>query len=441
MFSRFCKKIKALLSPWADRQKFNASYSKVQFSALPYSQGVDTTTLTGKIMCGYQGWFAAEGDTSGRGWVHFGRLQQFKPGYSAIDFWPDMSEADDDERYPTTFRHIDGEPAYVFSSYNRKTVLRHFHWMKEYGIDGIFLQRFGNSLKRPDAVLDFQNAVLANVQAGAHLSGRTWAIMYDLSGLQSDEIRNFVIEDWKRLVDRLDIVNDKSYLHHKGKPVVAIWGVGFSGSRNYSLDECEKLVTFLKTDKRYGNNTIMLGLPNGWRELKFDSVSDEKLHQIILQADIISPWTVGRYASPQQARLHAKAVVQPDIEWAKRKNIDYLPVVFPGFSWQNHQKTYGRNVMLNQISRLKGKFLWSQSIASIQEGADMLYVAMFDELDEGTAIFKCTNEPPVGESQFATFDGLPSDHYLWLTGKLGELLRGECEPTLNPPVRCFVRRK
>src|SRR5438132_1536787 len=33
--------------------------------------GVDPSTLTGKVMCGYQGWFAAEGDAAGRGWTHW----------------------------------------------------------------------------------------------------------------------------------------------------------------------------------------------------------------------------------------------------------------------------------------------------------------------------------------------------------------------------------
>jgi hypothetical protein len=65
----------------------------------------------------------------------------------------------------------------------------------------------------------------------------------------------------------------------------------------------------------------------------------------------------------------------------------------------------------------------------------MIYQAMFDEVDEGTAIFECTNDPPAGESRFLTYEGLPTDHYLWLTGMGGKLLRGEIEPIDEPPPR------
>ncbi len=51
---------------------------------------VDPSTLTGKVMCGYQGWFHAEGDGAGLGWVHYGRGEP-RPGRCSIDFWPDMS--------------------------------------------------------------------------------------------------------------------------------------------------------------------------------------------------------------------------------------------------------------------------------------------------------------------------------------------------------------
>ena len=36
----------------------------------PSAKGVDTSTLSNKVMCGYQGWFNVEGDGAERGWVH-----------------------------------------------------------------------------------------------------------------------------------------------------------------------------------------------------------------------------------------------------------------------------------------------------------------------------------------------------------------------------------
>jgi len=104
-------------------------------------------------------------------------------------------------------------------------------------------------------------------------------------------------------------------------------------------------------------------------------------------------------------------------------------VAFPGFSWHNLRPESPSN----QIPRLKGRFLWSQYLAAREAGATMLYQAMFDEVDEGTAIFKCTNDPPVGASPFIDYEGLPSDFYLRLTGAGGKLLRGEIEPTPEVP--------
>ena len=54
----------------------------------PTARGVDPSTMTGKVLCGYQGWFTAEGDGSGRGWFHYGGRGGFKPGNCSIDLWP-----------------------------------------------------------------------------------------------------------------------------------------------------------------------------------------------------------------------------------------------------------------------------------------------------------------------------------------------------------------
>ncbi len=394
--------------------------------------GVDRSTLTGKVMCGYQGWFTAPGDGSGRGWSHYGRGGKFAPGSCNIDLWPDMRELDEDEQFATPFRHADGSVAHVFSSHHPKTVLRHFRWMQEYGIDGAFVQRFGVETLHP-ANFHHCNTVLAHCREGANRHGRAYAVMYDLSLLQAGQVRQ-LIADWKLLVDRMHIGRDeadRAYLRHAGKPVVAVWGVGFNDGRKYTLQECEELIRFLKHDPQYGGCTVMVGVPTGWRTLDRDSVPDKQLHQVILQADIVSPWTVGRYHSPETAVAHAKRCWAPDLAWCREHGKEYLPVAFPGFSWHNMKPEFP----LDQIPRLEGRFLWTQFVQAQRAGATMIYQAMFDEMDEATAIFKCTNTPPAGASRFVTYEGLPSDHYLWLTGMAGRLLRGEIEPTENLPPR------
>ena len=397
----------------------------------PSIKGVDASTLTGKVMCGYQGWFAAPGDGSDRGWRHYSARGQFKPGSCCIDFWPDMSELEEDEIFPTPFRHEDGRVAAVFSSYHPKTVLRHFRWMEQYGIDGVFVQRFAVETIQPGD-LRHCNTVLAGCREGANRSGRCYAVMYDLSGLPQGGTAS-VIEDWKLLVDRMKIgkdPKDAAYLRHCGQPVVAVWGIGFNDGRRYTLAECEKLVDFLKNDKVYGGCTVMLGVPTGWRTLDGDSLPDPALHKIIAKADIVSPWTVGRYGTFQGVARHGQRL-KKDAAWCKDHAMDYLPVVFPGFSWHNMRP----NSKLDEIPRLKGQFLWKQFSEAKKAGATMIYLAMFDEVNEGTAIFKCTNDPPVGASRFLTFEGMPSDHYLWLTGMGGKLLRGEIAATEEMPRR------
>jgi hypothetical protein len=395
----------------------------------PTVRGVDTTTLAGKVMCGYQGWHAAEGDDCGRGWYHWQGNDGFKPGSCKIDLWPDVSELDADERYATPFVLADGKAAEVYSAVNAKTVDRHFRWMQEYGIDGAFVQRFVGEVSHPAGRRQF-TTVLSHCRAGANRHGRTYAVMYDLSGLGAAAMDK-VKDDWRMLVDRMQITRDPAYLHHGGKPVLALWGFGFSDGRKYTLAEGIELVRWLKADPVYGGCTVMLGVPTYWRTLDRDCVKDPAMHELILLADVVSPWTVGRFGTPEQATAFAAKVMAADLAWCRERGKDYLPVVFPGFSWHNMFP----DKPLGQIPRLGGRFLWAQYVAAKQAGATMVYQAMFDEVDEATAIYKCTNAPPVGASTFLTYEGLPSDHYLWLVGQAARLLRGEMPLTEALPVR------
>jgi hypothetical protein len=288
------------------------------------------------------------------------------------------------------------------------------------------VQRFANGVKS-ETMRHHKDVVLAHSREGANREGRAYAVMYDLSGLQAGEVAR-VKDDWTLLRSRMRLGEDPAYLRHRGQPLVAVWGVGFSSeSKPYSLTECRALIDFLKAD----GCSVMLGVPTGWRELKRDAVKNPALHEVLRRADVISPWTPGRYRTTVEATWHGAEYWQPDLAWCQERSLDYLPVIFPGFSWHNLKLT----AVLDQIPRRKGEFLWAQFVAAKRAGAGMIYVAMFDEVDEGTAIFKCTNEPPVGANPFLTYEGLPSDHYLWLTGEGARLLRGERPLALEIPGR------
>ncbi|MFC0535288.1 glycoside hydrolase family 71/99-like protein [Pelagicoccus mobilis] len=381
-------------------------------------------------MTGYQGWFNTPGDGAGLGWTHWGRGKgkPFAPGSVTVDLWPDMSELDDDEKYETGFTHKNGEPAYVFSSHNKKTVIRHFEWMRDYGIDGAFVQRFAHGLRREESK-HHKNVVLSNAREGANRAGRSYAVMYDLTGLPKGGTE-LVKQDWKELKKKMRITKDPAYQSHNGKPLVAVWGIGFNDKikpRKYTLEECSDLVRFLKRN----GCSVMLGVPTGWRTLDRDAVSTKDLHALLEKVDVVSPWTPGRYKRLDQVAGHAEKYWAPDVDWCEERKPDFLPVVFPGFSWHNMKGTE-----LGAIPRLKGQFFWEQLMQAKQSGVKMIYVAMFDEVDEGTAIFKCTNEPPTGNGgKFLTYEGLPSDYYLYLTGQAGRILRDEIPVCKMAPVR------
>ena len=99
----------------------------------------------------------------------------------------------------------------------------------------------------------------------------------------------------------------------------------------------------------------------------------------------------------------------------------WLPVVYPGFSWDNLQKLPSGSSL---IPRRKGDFLWEQFQALSKLGADSVCVAMFDEVDEGAAIFKVSNTPP-SPGHFVTYEGMPSDWYLRLVGEGTRMLRAK----------------
>ena len=88
------------------------------FNAVSAQAPVDPSSIIGKVVCGYQGWFNCEGDGANRGWVHWVKSKGIpSPANIKVDLWPDVSELGADERFDTAFHHVDGTPAQVFSSF------------------------------------------------------------------------------------------------------------------------------------------------------------------------------------------------------------------------------------------------------------------------------------------------------------------------------------
>ena len=388
--------------------------------------GRQYNSYKGLVMAGYQGWFNTPDDGSGRGWHHYNGPKGFRPGSCSIDFWPEVSEYK--KLYKTEFTFEDGKPASVFSSYDESTVELHFKWMNQYGLDGVFMQRFVSEIRNESGLKHF-NKVLNSAMKAANKYERAICVMYDLSGMKPGE-EGLLLKDIAEIARQYSIkdhVKNPSYLYHNGKPLVTVWGVGFNDNRRYGLKEAERIIDGLKLQ----GFSVMLGVPTQWRELKGDTESDPHLHQLIRKCDIVMPWFVGRYNENTYPKF--QKMVEADIQWAKKNQVDYAPLVFPGFSLGN-MKGQDHNSF---IPRNKGSFLWKQLMGAIRAGAEMIYVAMFDEVDEGTAIFKCAKKVPVGESIFIPVEEeVESDHYLKLVGEAGKILRKEkamaFDTSLNP---------
>ena len=105
---------------------------------------VDPSTLDGKVLVGYQGWFTCPGDGTGR-WTHWSRGVP-TPETLTVDLYPDLREYEADELCEVPGMTIGDKPAYLFSSRNAKTVSRHFRWMKEYELDFQFAKFFNVNL-------------------------------------------------------------------------------------------------------------------------------------------------------------------------------------------------------------------------------------------------------------------------------------------------------
>jgi hypothetical protein len=377
---------------------------------------VDNSSLEGKVMFGYQGWFSHPDCPSPRRlWWHWGTLSTTTGGL-AVEMYPDLREYGSTEKYTTAYTLPTGEMAPVFASANKTTVMRHIKWVRDYNTDGVFLQRFISEYG-DKAVMGYRDQVTAGVKEGCEKYGRVFSIMYDGLG-STNYVANLKL-DWMHLVDDLKITNNSSYLNHNGLPLVSLWGYTVRSAATCA--ELEDLIEWFHNNPivKY-RASIKLGVNDNW----FSKTQDWL--DAFAKVEVISPWSVGRYSNQSGYNSYATNQITPGMSWCNSRGILYVPVVFPGFSWYNLK---GQTTPQNQIPRAGGSFYWLQSYGALIKGAKSIYIAMFDEMDEGTVMFKTSEnalQAPVERYWLnLNADGtpLPSDWYLRCAGKTAEILR------------------
>lgn len=392
-------------------------------------------TLQRRHVVGYQGWFVCPDDPGSDGWVHwFARTREGRLN-PTFDMLPDTKEFEEGEGCPTPWTDRIGRPVRLFSAQDARTVRRHFRWMREYEIDCAASQRFVTSIRSPRRKAQ-RDRVLAHVRAAAEAEDRGFFVMYDASG-QDDAGLAHMVNDWRSLVAD-GLLTSPAYQWHGGRPVLAVWGLGFRGrpltppAVRAALDEMRGL-------SGPQGLTIMAGVPAYWRRGDRDADSFAAWNQVYSAVDIISPWTVGRYTDNAGVDRYLTETLRGDLSALRERNKEMMPVIFPGFSWANLRQARAQTARLNQIARRCGDFYWHQAANAVNAGATMLYTAMFDEVDEATAIFKLAptqDFQPDGQA-FVSLDAdgcaLPSDWYLRLASGITAGLRAGGLPA-RPPI-------
>jgi hypothetical protein len=368
----------------------------------PTRDDADARSLEGKVMVGYQGWYRVPNDLADVGWFHWCRDGLMIPENFNVDMWPDLKCFGSDEIFAAgEVLTRSGQPARVFSSTTRETVRRHFRWMRKHAIDGAFLQRF--SVEGSGGVNGQEEWVLERVREAAHREGRIWAIEYDVTWVGDDKALEVLEADWKWLVDVFGIKSDSRYAREGGRPVVAIWGLPFPHV-GISKATADAVVGFFHDDPVYGGNYVLGGIPYWWRTMSewFDHIR---------RYDGVLAW------HPQDS-----AAYRADFTLLQSWGIDDFPLVWPGFSWANEMRISDDS---DYVPREGGAFFWRKVHGAIGSGADRLFIGMFDEYDEGTAIMPMSDDPPDPPPEWGRFinnEGRPSDWWMSLAGEARAML-------------------
>jgi hypothetical protein len=394
---------------------------------VPLTQESSYSEFKGKSVAGYQAWFTATETNSG--WVHWPKGGGARPakGSSSFEIYPDVRDYDQEKLYPTDFANLgNGEPSMLFSSID--VIDTHFKWIKDAGIEGIALQRFIGDTPYPITYSSVSK--LSRVKNAAEENEKIYYICYDMSSAKDDNAWVESIKfDWVFNIEQTNaLTTSPAYATVNGKPVVQIWGPGFTSRAGNAAGTIE-LIEFLKSRGCY----VIGGVPANWRTGSGDSKSG--FIDAYKTYDMVSPWTPGRYRNISGCDNYKVNYLIPDKAFCDANQLDYMPVLFPGFAWS----TWNTGDP-NSYPRLAGEFLWRQAYNIVETGIGQMYFAMFDEYDEGTNLMKSATDWSMipTDQYFLTLsaDGIwvSSDFYLRLAGAASEMAKSANNPSVSIPI-------
>lgn len=181
-----------------------------------------------------------------------------------------------------------GQHLQIFSSADERVIQTHLQLMKQFSIGGPFVQRFLSDIKDSNLKL-WKNKILSRVRQAAALNSRTFAVMYDLSGLSNQQVRDILLNDVREF-EISGVFQDSNCMTRSGMPLIALWGLGFN-DRNLDPSLIQEIIGTLKQR----GFAVMGGVPFYYGRGGGDVSPDPRWKYIFDLLDVVSPWAVGRY--------------------------------------------------------------------------------------------------------------------------------------------------
>src|SRR5262249_43760875 len=154
----------------------------------------------------------------------------------------------------------------------------------------------------------------------------------------------------------------------------------------------------------------------GGGEPFFRRTGSPEFQAMVMRFTAWMPWQVGRLTNDLETGYKIANTTHwaDDLAMCSSNHVMYIPVVYAGTHIAGPPPVAPE---LATAPRRNGDFLWEQfaaasALSRSSNGAiNSVFVAMFDEVNEGTEIMKVSSIPPTN-APFLTYEGATPDWYL-----------------------------